>query len=163
MSLSAMTTRELVLRYGRERYGREGCIDARDELEHRGVLRIHTANPSGEYAEHLVEAALGGNRADVNQPHYDVMLADGSRVQVRARHVKTRAPQNIKVAHRLDERSYDELALVMFRPDYSVEWAYRIAWEALPRLCAKYNGTGYRLLLPGKWREDPAVRPLALS
>jgi hypothetical protein len=63
MSLSPTTTRELVLRYGRE-----GCIDARDELEHRGVLRIRTANPSGEYAEHLVEAALGGNAPTSTSP-----------------------------------------------------------------------------------------------
>jgi hypothetical protein len=133
------------------------------ELEHRGVMRVRHSNPCGEYAEYLVETALHGSRTPVNHPEYDVRLTDGSRVQVRARHVKTRTPLHIKVADNLGAQTYDELVLVMFRPNYEVDWAYRIAWTALPRLCAKYARTGYRLLLPGTWREDPSVRRLALA
>jgi hypothetical protein len=54
------------------------------ELRRRGVLRTNNA-PAGDYAEWLVQRALGGVLAPNSEKSHDVTLDDGRTVQVKAR------------------------------------------------------------------------------
>lgn len=59
------------------------------ELRRRGVLRTNNP-PAGDYGEWLVAAALGGTLAsDPSAKSYDLTLADGRLVQVKARTVSS--------------------------------------------------------------------------
>lgn len=55
-----------------------------DELERRNVIRTRNA-PAGDYAEWLCARALGGTLLNNSQKSSDVVLEDGTTVQVKCR------------------------------------------------------------------------------
>jgi hypothetical protein len=54
------------------------------ELKGRRLIRTENA-PAGDYAEHLVVTALGGQLADNSEKSWDVLAMDGEKLQVKAR------------------------------------------------------------------------------
>ncbi|MDP9376785.1 MAG: hypothetical protein M3P40_04305 [Actinomycetota bacterium] len=152
-------------------YAQTGEPPIREQLWQRlsglGVLRSRASNPTGDYAEWLVARHYNVALEPPSAKGFDLALRDGTRVQVRGRHVKGRDPSYFKVARGLWDAGYDQLALVFFEPDYRVRWACAIPRSALDRLAVKYENTDHRLRLraggrPGDWIHDPSVTPLHL-
>jgi len=91
------------------------------ELRRQGVVRTNNA-PAGDYAEWLVEQALNGTISrNRSEKAYDLMLADGRRVQVKARVVSS-PPKPSQLASSVfrsfkegREPGFDVAALVLLR------------------------------------------------
>ena len=90
--------------------GRYAAILA--ELRERGVVRTRNA-PLGDYAEHLAAKVYGGTLEPNSVKSYDLLAADGRRVQVKARTVgpDTRAGAVFSVFRSFD---FDIAVLITF-------------------------------------------------
>jgi len=102
--------------------GRYGAI--LQELQDRGVVRTRNA-PLGDYAEYLAAQVYGGELAANSVKSYDLLAADGRRVQVKARTVgpDTRAGAVFSVFRSFD---FDIAVLITFD---SATYALRRARE----------------------------------
>lgn len=98
------------------------------ELGERKITR--TANsPTGDYAEYLVREALGGTRAPNSEKSWDILTADGKRVQVKSRvvtNLTNRSQRQLSVIRSFD---FDDLTIVLFDADYSIEAAVVVPAE----------------------------------
>lgn len=96
------------------------------ELRDRGVVRTRNA-PLGDYAEYLAAQVYGGKLAENSVKSYDLLAADGRRVQVKARTVgpDTRATAVFSVFRSFD---FDIAVLITFD---SAAYALRQAREVL--------------------------------
>jgi hypothetical protein len=108
------------------------------ELRLRGVVRTENA-PAGDYAEYLVATAFRAELAPNSEKSWDVRLADGARIQVKARVVS----DPIKASQRQLSpfRSFDfDDAIIVFLSDgdYSVRQAARVP-RAVVQAAATYN------------------------
>jgi hypothetical protein len=137
------------------------------ELRERRIVRTANA-PTGDYAEYLVAAALGGELVPNSEKGRDV-LAQGRRIQVKSRVIAL--PGNVGQRQLSSFRSFDfdDLVIVLFASDYSV-------WKAvlLPADVARERST-YRanvnahvlfatdLLLAGPSAEDLTKRLHAVT
>jgi len=132
------------------------------ELRRRGVFEGTPAWAAGDYAHYLVARHLGGRH--VSESGYGV-VADGQRLQVRGRHRKThRDPTYFAVDLKPDsEQLFDALVAVLFETDFTLSGAWMIPWKIVPRVAVKYRRTGYRLMVGGRWRDDPEVVALPLA
>lgn len=98
------------------------------ELQRRQVIRTLNA-PAGDWAELIAATALGGVLAPNSEKSYDVLSADGKRLQVKARMLDpTKVGSNILSAIRTWD--FDELFVVLFDPgDFQVRAAASIPAE----------------------------------
>jgi len=97
------------------------------ELRERKIVRTANA-PTGDYAEYLVAAALGGKLTPNSKKGRDV-LAEGRHIQV-----KSRVASNVRDAGQRDlspfrSFDFDDLVIVLFAADYSVWKAARLPVE----------------------------------
>lgn len=100
------------------------------ELRGRGVVRTENA-PAGDYAEFLVATALGGTLAPNSEKSFDV-VADGSRLQVKARVVSDPARSGQLQLSPFRSFDFDEVVIVLFSDrDYSVRQAARLPVTAI--------------------------------
>ena len=119
-----------------------------DELRHRGVTR-GTNNPAADYTEHLVASkmglALGGNSAS----GFDAVDSEGRRYQIKGRRL---TPQNksteLSAIRNLPGRPFDFLIAVVYRPDFTVDYAGQVPDDVVVAF-AKYSKhtNAYRFLM----------------
>jgi len=118
---SKLTVRQLLATY----------VAILDELIDRGLVRTRNP-PLGDLAEHIVWKAYGGELAANSGKSYDIIDADGRRVQVKARAIEltNRRTQAFSAV-----RSWDFDSVVFLNIDsatYDIVWARELtAAEAL--------------------------------
>ena len=98
------------------------------ELRVRGIVRTANA-PAGDYAEYLVAKALDAELEPNSNRSYDIMTADGQRVQVKCR-IRDRSGRNPRLQlSPFRTFDFDQAAVVLLGPDYRVERAVLIPCE----------------------------------
>ena len=95
------------------------------ELRRRGVVRTGSA-PAGDYAEFLVQAAVGGDLAPNSQRSWDVLTPDGERLQVKARLVVDPARRSEREVSIFRSWDFDAAVLVLFDDSFRVWRAARL-------------------------------------
>ena len=127
-------------------------------LQRRGLKLWHI----GDFTEMLVAATLGGTRASSNvEPGYDVLLRDGTRVQVKA---MVNRPGNLRTSVGFFRQGTYDLAVVARFEDTLTKVE---AWQFGPEVVADYarwheDRGAFRLALTQRLTRDPRVTPLAL-
>jgi hypothetical protein len=96
------------------------------ELKSRGVIRTENA-PVGDYAEHLVATALGGQRAPNSEKAWDVLTPDGEKLQVKARVVSDPAePGQLQLSPFRSFGFASAVIVLLSATDYAVSRASRV-------------------------------------
>lgn len=144
ISLAPLDDAELVRLFGR----------VMRELKDRDIVRSGN-NPIADIAERLVAAHYSGEVAAPNEPSYDVIAADGRRLQVKALRRTRGSRSNLSA---LRSHRFDALVAVVFEEDLEVEGAYEIPLTVVE----EYQGwsstwKAHRLALTKRLRTDPRV------
>jgi hypothetical protein len=86
----------------------------------------------------------------------------GRRVRVAGRHIEGREPNYFHVAPTLTDE-FDDLVVILFDPDWTVRYAYRLPLEAVIDHHRQPGDQGCRLMIVGddSWRTDSRVERLA--
>jgi hypothetical protein len=94
---------------------------------------------------------------------YHLRGRDGRRIRVAGRHIEKRTPNYFHLGSSLDGDPFDDAVVVLFRPDWSVEYAYRVPLSTAKRHYRQPGRQGCRLMIRGNddWRRDPEVELLA--
>jgi hypothetical protein len=90
------------------------------ELRSRGIVRSGNA-PAGDYAELLVQRATAGDLAPKSQKSWDVLTADRTRVQVKARVITPENPS--RQLSPIRSWDFDQLAIVLFDDHFDITHA----------------------------------------
>ena len=148
MDLSATSVPELLRLY----------TEVLDELRRRGVTRS-TNNPAADYTEHLVSTKLGLTLAANSASGFDAVDADGRRYQIKGRRL---TPQNksteLSAIRNLPERPFDFLIAVVYRSDFTVDYAGQVPHAVVLQLAAYSKHTNaYRFLMRRSVLEDGRV------
>ena len=115
------------------------------ELRRRGVVRNEN-NPIGGYTEWLVCNRLGLQAQGNNQAAFDAVDPQGVRYQIKGRRSNDNTVQFSSIRN-LENHGFDFVVAVVFDEDYSIRFAFRIAYAAVPEL-AKYQAhTNAHLLI----------------
>lgn len=110
-----------------------------DELNKRKVIRSRN-NPTGDYAEWLAKEVLGLSLAQNSAKGFDATCADGSRVQIKGRHVSANSKSvQMGVLRNLEGKDFDYLIAIIFEPNWEVRAVVRIPHAAVPSV-ATYRG-----------------------
>ena len=97
-----------------------------DELRDAGVVRS-TNNPVSDYTELLVCTALGLTRLGNSSAGADAVDASEHRFQIKGRRLTAaNASTELSAIRRLDSSPFDSLIGVIYRPDFTVDYAARI-------------------------------------
>lgn len=97
-----------------------------DELRDAGVVRS-TNNPVSDYTELLVCAALGLTRLGNSSAGSDAVDARGHRYQIKGRRLsKANSSTELSAIRRLDHSPFDSLIGVIYRPDFTIDYAAKI-------------------------------------
>jgi hypothetical protein len=85
------------------------------------------------------------------------------RIRVAGRRIEGRQPNFFSLGETLDGEPFDDVVLVLFNSDWSVQYAYRLPLEAARRHHKQPGRQGCRLMIRGddRWRDDPDVERLA--
>lgn len=103
-------------------------------LEHRAVRTRN--NPVADYAEALVCKALSLRRAGKESKGHDATGPDGKRYEIKSRRAShLRRTTLTSPIRKLEKKLFDELIIVLFAEDYTVEKAIQ-----LPRRCVRKVG-----------------------
>ena len=88
---------------------------------------------------------------------------DGRRIRVAGRHIEGRQPNYFSLGSTLRGEPFDDVVVVLFNQDWSVEYAYRLPLGAAIEHRKQPGRQGCRLMIRGDdgWRLDDAVEPLA--
>lgn len=119
------------------------------ELRRRGVIRSNNA-PAGDYGEWLVAKALGATIvANAAMKSYDLTMADGRRVQVKARVVGDPVRRGQLQASVFRSFDFDLAALVLLRDlDYAVHRAVLVPVNVVQALSTRVEHVnGWRLMM----------------
>lgn len=99
------------------------------ELRRREITRTNNA-PAGDYAEWLVQRALGGRLAPNSEKSFDLETEDGTRVQVKARVVSEKILASQRQMSPFRTWEFDQAAMVQFAErDYSIVRAVLVPVE----------------------------------
>lgn len=117
-----------------------------EELRRRGVVRTAN-NPIGDYTEWLVCNRLGLEIQGNSQAAFDAVdPQSGDRYQIKGRRSSGNTVQFSSIRN-LENHGFDFVVAVVFDADYSIRFAFRIAYAAVPEL-AKYQAhTNAHLLI----------------
>ena len=114
------------------------------ELQRRGLIESANRPVIGDYAEVLVARALSAEAPPGPDTGVDLITADGTTLQVKAR----RDPAGGQATHfdfsNLRERRFDSFVGVLFAEDFSVRGAWQMQWDVLNAL-ARPNGRKHRV------------------
>src|SRR5689334_4592254 len=77
---------------------------------------------------------------------YHLRDTSGRRIRVAGRHIDGRQPTSFSLGDTLDGDPFDDLVLVLFTPDWSVQYAYRLPLEAARRHHKQPGQQGCRLM-----------------
>jgi len=117
-----------------------------DELRHRGITRSYN-NPVADLAERIVALALGATLAGRSNAGHDLVGADGTRFEVKARRLTAANPsRQMGVIRNIDRRLFDKLVCVLFDEDFNVIRGCVVPHEAIKDLARFGNSiNGYLL------------------
>ena len=129
-----------------------------EELRRRGVTRSSN-NPAADYTEHLVATRLGLKLSGNSAAGFDAVDDHGTRYQIKGRRL---TPENqsteLSAIRRLPERPFDVLIAVVYRPDFSVDYAAQVPYEVVSELATYAKHTNaYRFLMRRAILDDPRV------
>ena len=115
------------------------------ELRRRGVIRTGNA-PAGDYAELLVQRATSGELAPNSQKSWDVLTADGERLQVKARVVTDPRANGERQLSDFRSWDFDAAVVVLFDDAFRVWRAARLPIETF-QAAARFveHVSGYRV------------------
>jgi hypothetical protein len=136
-----------------------------EELRRRGITNSAN-NPVADYAERLVAEAAGGTVQPPSTRGFDVKTPDGERIQVKARRRSLHStPHHFSAIRDIERHGFDILVAVVFRPDFTIEKAWRLPWAAVRRHAVFVRRTNsWRLSLPtGRMLQDPEVVQIRLT
>lgn len=116
------------------------------ELRHRGVVKTEN-NPIGDYTEwlvckHLVELEIQGN----SQEAFDAVDPQGVKYQIKGRRSSANSVQ-FSAIRKLDDHGFDFVVAVVFNEDYSIRFAFKIAYAAVKQLARYQEHTNSHLLI----------------
>lgn len=101
------------------------------ELQNRELVRTGN-NPVGDLAEAIVHEHFGGERGSFNQKAWDVLTADGERIQVKAlRRAGKRKRRNLSA---IRDSEYDSVVVVMFNGAFELTGAVKFPRETVETL-----------------------------
>jgi hypothetical protein len=130
------------------------------ELKDREVIRTRSA-PLGDYAEYLTQRAFGGELQPNSGKSYDLLDAEGKRLQVKARTIGHGVRGSAKFSA---FRSFDFDRTVFIAFDlgsYEVEWARLVPRqdvEAAVRYSGHINGSAVRITVASRLGADITER-----
>jgi len=108
------------------------------ELKTRGVVRTENA-PAGDYAEYLVATAFSGKLAPNSEKSWDVLVPDGTRLQVKARVVSDPPLPGQRQLSPFRSFAFDAAVVVLLAgTDYSVRRAVQVP-RSVVRTHASYR------------------------
>ncbi|MFD4421403.1 hypothetical protein ACFWN7_07855 [Agromyces sp. NPDC058484] len=130
------------------------------ELRARGIVRTSNA-PLGDYAEYLTQQVYGGELAANSVRSYDLIDAEGRRVQVKARTLApTTSPSSVFSVFRSFD--FDVAVLLVFsQKTYELHWAVEMepaTIEQAARWSSHVNGRLLRVALARRHGIDVTVR-----
>ena len=130
------------------------------ELLCRGVVKTKN-NPIGDYAEWLVCNRLGLESQGNSQAAFDAIDGQRTRYQIKARCSGANSVQ-FSPMRNLEQHGFDFVVAIVFDEDYSVRFAVKIAYDAVPKL-ARYRAyvNGYVLILTNKAVEEDGVEDIS--
>lgn len=102
------------------------------ELRRREIIRTSNA-PAGDYAEYLIARALGGTLQPNSNKSFDVE-AKGRQIQVKCRVVDATGRNPRQALSPFRTFAFDEAAVVLFNPDYTVAHAVMVPVAVVKRL-----------------------------
>jgi hypothetical protein len=121
----------------------------------RQLLLPFGIRDAADYAEVLVAEALGGKRLSRINKGHDVVTTAYGRVEVKCRQL----PSGGRIEERVEigtgkEGGFEFLAVVIFRPDFSVKGAVLIPYAAVWEIVAaqKYGRISYSQACRPPWR-----------
>lgn len=94
---------------------------------------------------------------------YHLRGREGGRIRVAGRHIEGRQPTYFHLGQTLAGEPYDEVVVVLFNPDWSVNYAYRLSLAAAIAHHKKPGRQDCRLMIRGddSWRRDARIERLA--
>ena len=131
-----------------------------DVLQRRGVVKTKN-NPVGDYTEWLVRRCLGLEDQGNNTKAFDALDPQGLRYQIKGRCSNAPSVQFSSIRN-LKEHGFDFVIAVAFDEVYSVRFAFKVSYEAVPKF-AKYQAltNGHNLILTPKAVEDDGVEDIS--
>jgi len=129
-----------------------------DALRDRGVVRSSN-NPVADFTEHLVCLGLGLTRAPNSRAGHDATDGDGRRYQIKGRRITPHNPSTeLSAIRRLDSRPFDFLVAVVYRPDFTVDYAAQIPIDVVADRARFFAHTNaHRFLFTRGVLEEPTV------
>lgn len=129
------------------------------ELRERKIVRTANA-PTGDYAEYLVAAALGGELAPNSKKGRDVLARD-RHIQVKSRVVTTVRNAGQRDLSPFRSFDFDDLVIVLFASDYTVWKAARLpAAMAQQRSTFDRHVNGHVMVATDRLLSEPGVEDL---
>ena len=117
-----------------------------EELRRRGVVRTAN-NPIGDYTEWLVCNRLGLEIQGNSQAAFDAVdPQSGDRYQIKGRRSSGNSVQFSSIRN-LETHGFDFVVAVVFDADYSIRFAFRIAYAAVPELANYQEHTNSHILI----------------
>lgn len=131
------------------------------QLRVRDVIRTNN-NPIGDIAEAIVAAHYDGERGSFSQAGWDVRLADGTKLQVKAlRLTGARGRRNLSPIRDTD---YDAVIVVIFNEDFRMSEALRIPRATVEQLFPHREHVNGRIItVTNKLRAAASVEVIHLS
>jgi hypothetical protein len=102
------------------------------ELRDRGVVRTSNA-PAGDFAEYLVVRFLNGVLPANSEKSWDVLAADGRRVQVKCRVVRDPKNKGQRQLSPFRSFDFDDVIIVLLSEDYAVWRAVSLPADVIRR------------------------------
>ena len=115
------------------------------ELRRRGVVKTEN-NPIGDYTEWLVCNRLGLEIQGNSQAGFDAVDPQGVKYQIKGRRSSANSVQ-FSAIRKLDDHGFDFVVAVVFNEDYSIRFAFRIAYAAVKQLARYQEHTNSHLLI----------------
>lgn len=124
------------------------------ELRARELVRTENA-PAGDYAEHLVQRALGGALATSSTAGHDLTTPAGVRVQVKCR-IDDPSGRNPRTKLHFSSLEGDVVVIVLFHADYSVRRAIRLPASTIAKLATR-DRRGFHLHIRPSLLDHPTA------
>lgn len=123
-----------------------------------GVMAPDTHRRACEWTAERLTATDVGRGAT-----YHLRGRDGERIRVAGRHIEGRQPNYFHLGQTLAGGPFDDVVVVLFNPDWSVGYAYRVPLAAAVAHHRQPGKQGCRLMIRGNdsWRRDPGIERLA--
>ena len=133
------------------------------ELKDRAIIRTGNS-PVGDYGEHLFQQAFRWKLEPNNSSGFDARCSTGLRYQIKARRLShPSASRQLSALRRLDERNFDFLAAVIFRPDFTVLKAVLVPYDvAQARASYVAHTNSWRIMLDDKLCSTTGVQDVTV-